>query len=197
MVYLTCINQDTCAQSLSQKINNGEGTFLELREKFVSIILPVLLSHPVLSTLSKLQRSLDPLDIEGLSKLCADSPISDYPHSPLPLPTAGLLVSDPTLSEWSSFLDDVKSSHNELDHANPDKAKQRHYILAYLLSATFKDCSIIVRPHGDNAASAAVTIIDLDAKSLQRLPRWEALDREVVSASGSDTRACADGQTMT
>lgn len=190
------MHQDACASSLSQEINNNNntGTLLELREKFVSIILPILLAQPVLSTLSSLQRSLDPLDIEGLSKLCTDTPITDYPRSPLPLPISGPLVSNPTLSEWSSFLDDVKSAHPELDHANPDKAKRRHYILAYLLSATFKDCSVIVRPHGDNVASAAVTIIDLDAKSLERLPRWEALDRDVVSASGSDTRVCVDGQ---
>lgn len=159
-----------------------------MREKFVSILLPILLSHRVLSTLSNIQRSFDPLDIEGLSKLCTGSSTSEYPNKPLPLPTS---LKDPTLKEWRSFLDKIKDTR---DHTNPDKCHERHYLLAYLLSATFKDCSIIIRPHGDEPAGAGVTIIDLDAKSLERLRRWEALDREVLLASKSEEKICVDGQ---
>jgi inositol-pentakisphosphate 2-kinase len=158
----------------------------------VSILLRILIEHPVLRTLSDLQRTLDPLDIEGLSRLCSDSQIDNYPLTPLPLPT-GSTIADPDLKEWSSFLDFV-SQDTLLNHIHPDKSNQRYYLMAYLLSATFKDCSVIIRPHGDDAKSAAVTIIDLDAKSLTRLERWEALDRRVLIASMADDRVCVDSR---
>ncbi|KAJ7784381.1 hypothetical protein B0H16DRAFT_1681796 [Mycena metata] len=49
--------------------------------------------------------------------------------------------------------------------------------LAYLLSATFKDCYILVRvPDG------TATVVDLDPKSVDRLRKWEQLDKEIVTA---------------
>jgi len=39
---------------------------------------------------------------------------------------------------------------------------------------------------GEDPQSAAVTIIDLDAKSLNRLERWKLLDRRVLTVSMDD-----------
>ncbi|KAG2368900.1 hypothetical protein BDR07DRAFT_921298 [Suillus spraguei] len=45
----------------------------------------------------------------------------------------------------------------------------RHYLMAYLLSVTFKDCSIIIRPKSLQVGSFDATIIDTDIKSMNRL----------------------------
>lgn len=70
-----------------------------------------------------------------------------------------------------------------MDHDHPDPADLRYYCYAYLLSATFKDCSIILRivpTEGDHPAKKSITIIDLDVKSVDRLSKWEKLDKKIV-----------------
>jgi inositol-pentakisphosphate 2-kinase len=151
----------------------------------------ILMDHPVLAKLSEIQRSLDPLDIEGLSALVTGNPAPEYPNEPLPLLNAPEIQAweDPTLDEWRRFLDAY--IHNKLaggPSGDPKNFKafthgisqKRYFSLAYALSATFKDCSIIIRGHEDDVKSATVTIIDLDSKSLKRIGKWEKLDRDVL-----------------
>lgn len=133
----------------------------DLLQPFVEALLPLLIETPLLSTLSRLQRTLDPLDIEGLSKLWSHS----HPGSPL-----GEGEPDPSLEEWDGFVRTYLSSGG---------TTLRYSILAYLLSATFKDCSIILRP-GKDGGKGTITAIDLDPKSVSRLTKWEALDQEIV-----------------
>ncbi|KAI9065361.1 hypothetical protein FKP32DRAFT_1674716, partial [Trametes sanguinea] len=82
----------------------------------------------------------------------------------------------------------------------------RYRLLAYLLSASFKDCSLIVRMpppsqrsaqegNREPAEGATVTVIDLDVKPLARLAKWAQLDAEIVDAyraAGGVSRACVD-----
>jgi inositol-pentakisphosphate 2-kinase len=151
--------------------------------------------------LAILQRSLDVLDIEGLSNLWVLSHIQPPSESPaLCPPPIGLTAPDPTISEWTNFVDQYLSAHNTLDHAHPEISNLRYYLLAYLLSATFKDCSIMLRinPSDSNASSDAeinsVTLIDLDPKSIDRMTKWEKLDREIVeSYNGTEEKHCVDG----
>jgi inositol-pentakisphosphate 2-kinase len=204
----------------------------DLRTTFTSAILPLLTDTPVLHILSKLQRTLDVLDIEGLSTLWHRTEISSplyrttfasSPTPPLSPPTSPIGVSSPYLSspepsiaDWTAFLDAYLSPHSELNHSEPDPANLRYYLLAYLLSATFKDCSIILRldplvPRaGDTGSGDAgtdkndtaapmrrnrVTVIDLDPKTMTRLQKWEKLDRQIVEAysgSGAGPRGCVD-----
>jgi len=182
----------------------------QLRSKFVETIVPILIEHPVLAKLSELQRSLDLLDIEGLSALVTGKPTGEYPNEPLPIVDAPDVRAgmDPSLNEWRRFLDthfhlklNEKYSRpqgfNALARGMPEK---RYQLLSYLLCATFKDCSIIVRGHADDVKSATVSIIDLDAKSIGRMGRWERLDRDVVNCtleaeeglSETERRACVD-----
>jgi len=146
----------------------------------------------VLAKLSELQASLDPLDIEGLSALITEKSATGYPNESLPLLDAPeVQAEDPTLDEWRRFLD--AHGHHKLndDLSTPTNFKalsygmtqKRYYLLAYLLSATFKDCSIIIRGHEDNVKSATVTVIDLDSKGLGRMKKWEKLDRDVVKCT--------------
>lgn len=178
-----------------------------LRERFISTITPPLLNTQVLRTLCKLQRTLDALDIEGLSRLWALS------HSRIPvempstiddpienLPALGSNSVEPSIADWSTFVDEYLVSHASLDHTKPHISNLRYYLLAYLLSATFKDCSIMVRVNqGQNSGAAkdasrdSVTVIDLDPKSIQRLSKWEKLDREITeSYAGVEGRNCMD-----
>jgi len=178
-----------------------------LRERFISTITPPLLNTPVLHTLCKLQRTLDPLDIEGLSRLWALSPSqtpveisSAIDASAEHLPPLGSNSVDPSIADWTRFVDEYLTSHASLDHTKPQVSNLRYYLLAYLLSATFKDCSIMVRVNqgqdsciAGEASENSITVIDLDPKSIRRLSKWEKLDREIVdSYIGVEAKNCID-----
>ncbi|RDB21529.1 Inositol-pentakisphosphate 2-kinase [Hypsizygus marmoreus] len=200
----------------------------DLREEFASALGPLLVGTPVLDTLSKLQRTLDVLDIEGLSRLWRLAEISaplyrttfasffeqeslitgfsPPPSSPIGVSSLFLTSPEPTISDWSEFLDmylsPTSADHN---HVNPSIENLRYYLLAYLLSATFKDCSIIVRldplrstnsPTASMVKAERVTVIDLDPKSMARLRKWEKLDQEIVRAYASveERKVCVDAR---
>ncbi|GLB34803.1 putative phosphorylates Ins(1,3,4,5,6)P5 at position 2 to form Ins(1,2,3,4,5,6)P6 (InsP6 or phytate) [Lyophyllum shimeji] len=196
----------------------------DLRETFVSALLPLLLHTPVLRVLSTLQRNLDVLDIEGLSKLWRlaetsaplyrtttapffqrESVESDEalpPSPPIGVSSLFLTSPEPAISEWTEFLDMYLSDDSaQLNHTNPTPENLRYYLLAYLLSATFKDCSIIVRLHRlrptppNEVKPEQVTVIDLDPKSMARLRKWERLDQEIVQAylTAENRKVCIDG----
>lgn len=194
--------------SLADELGIGGSNLdlLDLRERFISTIIPSLVNTPVLRTLSKLQRSLDVLDIEGLSRLWALS------HSQLPdempftdhteyLSTLGSTFAEPSVADWAEFVDEYLASHTSLDHTRPQVSNLRYYLLAYLLSATFKDCSIMVRVNQRQDFGAAaetcgnsVTVIDLDPKSVRSLIKWEKLDRQISeSCVGFEMKTCVDG----
>jgi len=140
---------------------------------FIERLSPLLLDTPLLSLLSKLQRSLDSLDIEGLSLLWAQ-----YHLGPI-----GSGIPDPTMDEWVSFTTMYLNTHppapTQIDQlASIDKERLRYYILAYIFSATFKDCSVIL--HFDGGLEDSITVIDLDPKKVERLQKWEVQDREIV-----------------
>lgn len=73
-----------------------------------------------------------------------------------------------------------------MDHDHPDTANLKYYCLAYLLSASFKDCSVILRmvptKEGPEPWKKSITVIDLDVKSVDRLHKWEKLDQKIVEA---------------
>jgi len=151
------------------------------------------MDHPVLAKLSELQRSLDSLDIEGLSALVTGKPASEYPNESFPLLDAPEVQTDedPTWDEWRRFLD--AHFHHKFEGGLPTPAnvkalalgisQKQYHPLAYHLSATFQDCSIIIRGHEDDVKSATATIIDLDSKSFGRMGKWEKLDRDVVKCT--------------
>ncbi|KZT69771.1 hypothetical protein DAEQUDRAFT_765100 [Daedalea quercina L-15889] len=172
----------------------------ELRAQFVEALLPTLLATPVFHLLSFRQRTLDPLDIEGLAALWARIYAHDQSSAPLAF---GEHAVEPTLEEWASFVDAYLARCQAYagSHKGGPVAQHtelRYYCLAYLLSATFKDCSIILRfgsagqvderAHKGQqnasplAAQAEVKIIDLDIKSIKRLTKWEKTDKEIVDA---------------
>lgn len=213
---------------------------VDAREIFADAILPLLIDTPVLKTLSKLQRSLDVLDIEGLSRLWQytemmapayrtqfaqffampedddegplmpgsfpSPPASPHPArsgsmpssfqpSPTGPPTSPLGVGsqyleapEPTIEDWSSFLDTYLSPFIQFDHNAPVPEDLRFYLLAYLLSATFKDCSIIVRMDLIDPEVVRDTSREVDPT------RVTVIDLDPKSANVEDFRTCVDDQ---
>ncbi|KAI0748504.1 inositol-pentakisphosphate 2-kinase [Daedaleopsis nitida] len=161
-----------------------------LREVFTAVLLPLLLGTPVLRTLSTLQRTLDALDVEGLAQLWAA------------LRPAGRALGkgeeDPDTDEWTRFVDAYQARQQAGEPVGAELAAEaqreeelRYRMAAYLLSASFKDCSIILRMRPGQRG--AVTVIDLDVKSIDRLSKWAKLDKEIVDAyKDMPPRNCVD-----
>ena len=183
--------------------SNPEG-LATICDLFAKTLIRPLIETPVLRMLSDLQYNLDMLDIEGLSKLWrlaeSSNPLyretfmsqspemssSTLPCTPIGECSPFISSPEPTLSDWVDFLDTYLSSTKaKLDHSNPLPENLRYYLLAYLLSATFKDCSIIVRldflrtTQGTRPGSIAV--IDLDPKTMHKMKGWEELDMKIAS----------------
>lgn len=186
--------------------SNPEG-LATICDLFAKSLIRPLIETPVLRMLSDLQCNLDMLDIEGLSKLwrlaessnrktfMSQSPemsSSTPPCTPIGESSPFISSPEPTLSDWVDFLDTYLSSTKpKLDHSNPLPDNLRYYLLAYLLSATFKDCSIIVRLDflgtSQEIRPGSISVIDLDPKRMDKLKGWEELDMKIAST-------CADGK---
>lgn len=183
-----------------------------LRDKCVELLMPLLTDTPVLKILAKLQRTLDILDIEGLSSLWDRTLVSyadpaagpDTPLSPVGQTSSLFESPDPTIDDWSKFIDQYlmqigtsTTTEERMNHAQPLTSNLRYYLMAYLLSATFKDCSIIVKPIMPGMqGKGSITIIDLDPKGMDRLRKWERLDAQIALAYGhideASRKICVD-----
>ena len=199
----------------------------ELRDAFTTALVQTIMQTPVFGILSKLQRTLDLLVIEGLSRLWRhterSAPLyrttfasffegdvdgrSKPPTTPLGVSSLFLTSPEPDMSDWVEFLDKYLSPFStQLNHSAPSPENLRYYLLAYLLSATFKDCSVIVRLNFLHPGKApevqtgpnTVTVIDLDPKSMDKLRGWEKLDKEIVTAYAEkeERKTCVDAHAV-
>lgn len=143
------------------------------KNMFVSIVALSLTKTPVLQIISRLQRTLDVLDIEQVARLWRNA--SDNEKR------------EPTMDEWGEFLDQYERGKN-----GPED-DVRYHLMAYLLSATFKDCSVMMsvdlRMVGE---PQGVWVIDLDVKKMDKFEKWEKLDREIVLANLGNEKVCVD-----
>jgi inositol-pentakisphosphate 2-kinase len=172
-----------------------DATLTDLRALFVERLLPLLYDTVLLRTLATLQRTLDALDIEGLSALWSLNPSQDHQEN-IPV---GWRSPEPTIDEWVSFTAEYLEGGHEYDCFDLNKMESgrlRYWMLAYLMSATFKDCSMILRLYGDEKdGKDTITAIDLDPKSVARLRQWGKQDREIVLAykkRGMTKQPCVD-----
>ena len=135
------------------------------REAFIARLLPALCTRPVIPLLTSLQRRLDTL---GEPVATATS----YPDT------------EPTLSEWAAFIE--RYQRNEM--------REEDAPLAYMLSATFKDCSMIIGLPKDQ--EPYIKLVDLDVKSVKKFAYWVKLDEEIVETYSqldeSERRICVD-----
>jgi len=163
----------------------ADSPLTSIKSKFIDTLIPQILSTPLLSRISALQRALDPLDCEGLAKLAEESSSAD--------------VTQPTMEDWVSFIDTFLSPKHQ-KHSAFSPSNLRYYTLAYLLSATFKDCSLIIplrRCPGDTE-SRDIKVIDLEIKSVDRVPDWMKLDEKIVKEYAkletSMRKTCIEGR---
>lgn len=162
-----------------------------LRIAFSEALIPSLIDSPVLGLLKRHQRTLDSMDIEGLCQLWKQiSPNTDF--------ASDLYACEPTQREWSTFFD----AYEAQDYPTT-RSDLRHHILAYLLSATLKDCSVMIRLNlldvdspGQSVNHANITIIDLDPKNMAKFSKWRELDEIIVQTyidtPLSERKSCVD-----
>jgi inositol-pentakisphosphate 2-kinase len=146
---------------------SADAPLTTIKSYFLNTLLPKILHTPLLDHISTLQRSLDSLDCEGLAKLIEMSPSTD--------------LTQPTMEDWVSFVDTFMSSKHQ-KHSSFSPSNLRYHILSYVLSATFKDCSLIIpfSPHPTDSDNNGVKVIDLDIKNVERISGWLKLDEKIV-----------------
>ncbi|BGP30302.1 hypothetical protein JCM10296v2_002056 [Rhodotorula toruloides] len=202
---------------------------------FTRILAPTLLHSPALPLLHDLQSLLDVLNIEGLASLLSRTTGVDLAQKFGP-EEVERLGGQPRLEEWIKWVERyapllggrqggelaplerdewvrAKATLESRFLASSTPAQDsptppwRDAILAYLLSATFKDCSLIIRLPLDASAATVGTVkaIDLDPKPINRLGKYSKMDREIVEcwkerlerleAEGrvGEVRKCSDG----
>ncbi|KAL5636489.1 hypothetical protein ACGC1H_000447 [Rhizoctonia solani] len=174
--------------------------FLEPRDEgmrgaFIETLGRMLDSSPLLAKLSVLMRSLDALDIEGMERLWREA--KHFPMVGLTPPIASD-EDEPSLDDWQGFVAEYLAhgpyvSSEPYPTDPPREEDLRYWLTSYLMSATFKDCSVMLRFPPDKVLpdwtfdnperdvdKPLMTAIDLDPKSMRRLQKWFDLDREIV-----------------
>lgn len=189
---LTHVTQPRDFGELAEFLPAGEEG---MKSTFVQVLGRMLDSSPLLAKLSMLMRSLDGLDIEGVEKLWKES--KHFPMASLTPPIAQD-EDEPSLDDWEEFVAEYLQ-HGPYVSADPhptDPPKEedlRYWLTSYLMSATFKDCSVMLRfPSGmvsdewtfenpeRHVEVPLMTAIDLDPKSMRRLQKWYDMDGEIV-----------------
>jgi inositol-pentakisphosphate 2-kinase len=158
----------------------ADSPLASLKSKFINSLLPQILPTPLLNDISKLQRCLDSLDCEGLARLaeveCTQSATLSGGKNVV-FPDANL--AQPTMEDWVLFVKRFLSSDQQT-YSSFCPSNLHYHMLAYTLSATFKDCSLIIPLHCDEVNPESIKVIDLDIKSLNRIPAWLKLDEKIV-----------------
>jgi hypothetical protein len=155
----------------------GVGESDDEATKTIPILSPVLWHSGVMQRLRDLQSTMDGTDISHLAQRfaaeCSDSDLFD--------PT---LLPQPSAEELRQFIDLYLSD----PHAGKsDKWSLRESLIAYALSATFKDCSVFITcplvSTSDgwklDETQATVKVIDLDLKPLANMRKWHDLDEKI------------------
>ena len=117
----------------------------------------------MLPRLAELQRTFDPLDVEGLDGRFAAA----HGRS---LEDAEYVDSEATVAELEAIA----------ARFDPATATLRELELAYVLSASLKDCSVFVRMV--EGEPAVIKAVDVDMKQLAKLPTYARLDRSIREA---------------
>lgn len=167
-------------------------------QSIVSSLMPILRDSPVLSRLKHLQSSLDPDDIEGLAHTFSTFTQQSFDEYSASHTDPNSLLAQPTATEWTAFTKEWEMDKRSSTSLPLTPERLRLHLMAFLLSATFKDCSIFItlRPSSTGTSEAIVKVIDLDSKPMARLSKYLKADREIIEdfrerlESGSETRLC-------
>ena len=162
------------------------GKFFKCKEQdpfatLTNAVVNALCSDPILNKIQNLQRTLDTLDIEGLHMLLSNKSTAHEEY---------ILPCEPSIEEWSSFVNQYLSSISQADKQSAQR-DTRYTVLSYLLSNTFKDCSLIIKFFEDGTG-ASLHVIDLDPKSISKLDKWFDLDQRIIKAFKEQSTTCRD-----
>ncbi|KPV76087.1 uncharacterized protein RHOBADRAFT_53078 [Rhodotorula graminis WP1] len=170
---------------------------------FCTSLAHALVASPLLRTLAHFQSSLDALDIEGLAALLLAHPATRADLvAPADKAAAEVtkLGAQPALAEWEAFiarLGPALSQGRDAAAVALREGPPRDAVLAYLLSATLKDCSLIVRvPPRDGSGAVTVKAIDLDPKPIVRMGKYARLDGEIVQSWSERIERLAEGDEL-
>lgn len=141
-----------------------DASISDIGSALVERLLNQILETDIFDIIRRLQKTLDPLDIEGLTRLW------NLSHPGLAL---GCGEPEPSIVEFREFIElYLQGGEGEFT--------LRQSLLAYLLSATFKDCSVIIGGL-DKEEKRKISVIDVGPKSIQRLKKWKELDENILN----------------
>ncbi|KAK5816725.1 inositol-pentakisphosphate 2-kinase [Linnemannia elongata] len=134
------------------------------------VLTKILIESPLLRRLGRLQQALDSLDVETVHQLYTYLVERDSVHLPEPtveefLETAEAFMGRTDMNAMMTEDQDTFESHNaaglgfepEDDLEELPKPLQLHFIREFLLSATLKDCSILITIQRDTSTAAVTT----------------------------------------
>lgn len=151
----------------------------DLVTNITQLTLSALQTSSALPLLKNLQQNLDPIDISSLAALFQ----AEHPNSPLFDPD---LIAEVSAVELNSFVDIYVSDPQAGQRMDSWSLRER--IIAYALSAIFKDCSLFIRgvlKHAEDGAwrlvsgGESVKVIDLDLKPVKNIQKWAETDEKV------------------
>ncbi|KAI8324701.1 DUF941-domain-containing protein [Martensiomyces pterosporus] len=169
--------------------SSAEHSFSQWQE-LKNAIADVVLQESLFSRLKHLQRQLDSLDIEGI-----------MPRHQQATATGALPSRQPSIAEWAAAADAFRQrdegTDNKDDGATGDGSEisDMQAVLEFLLAATLKDISVLIRFHswpnqdatraGDISKAPIsdykVVVIDTDPKKLSKVPDYNRKDQDIVA----------------
>lgn len=152
------------------------------------ILENILMQDPILQVLKKLQMQLDELDVEGIYTIYKNN----EQHR-------RLVTND--IHVWEQVVARFKKRQYQkvLQDGLINEDEHRQRIFEYILSMTFKDCSLMINVTPITTISAAtasesviqlengsffqydIKVIDTDLKSIDKIPYWFELDQSIVN----------------
>lgn len=119
----------------------------------------------ILTRLRTLQQHYDPIDVEGVNKEAQEQD------------GKGLLE---RADEPSMSLTEYESMREKISKGNTTNLSLRELIASFLLSTSYKDCSLFIRiSDGPNQPIINTHLVDLDPKPVSKLPYLLSIDREI------------------
>jgi hypothetical protein len=138
--------------------------------RLTEVLTQILIESPLLKRLGRLQQALDSLDVETVHRLYTY--LIEHDSAPLPEPsveeflkTAEAFMDRTDMDAMMAEDQEAFETHNaaglgfepEDDLEDLPESLKLHFIREFLLSATLKDCSILVTIQRDASAAVGVT----------------------------------------
>ncbi|KAJ2499204.1 hypothetical protein GGH96_003718 [Coemansia sp. RSA 1972] len=128
------------------------------------VLTHVLLKERILVQLQRLQRELDPRDIEGV-----------FPVYERAMECGELSANEPSIGDW---LETVKGLQTQVERSD------KQVVLEYLLSMVLKDVSVMIMieqwPVDGDVPEYKIAVVDTEPKKLAKMARYRDLSQEIV-----------------